>query len=150
MSGFFTPPQFVPPQPPIPIGTNGQVLTNVSGKLKMANASGGGGVLTGRVAYASPAGQSNDVTPAGFGTTTGRLVVTLPSGDATWTGLLAGQDGQLLIITNADAGNTLTLSKSNGASMAANQFLYAFDLAIATGVSVLLIYDSTIANWLIV
>lgn len=150
MSGFFLPPTFTPSVPPIQLGAAGQVLTMVSGVPAFAAASGGGGTLTGRLAYASPAGASNNVAPGGgFPTNKSRLVVTLAAGDANWTGLVAGSDGQLLLLTNADAANSLTLNASNAGSVAANRFLYQFDIVLGPGVSKLLCYDATLANWLI-
>jgi hypothetical protein len=110
----------------------------------------GGLILAGRKAYASPAGANNNVNPGGgFPLNIGRLVVTLAAGNANWTGLLAGADGQLLYLTNADAANTLELDPSNVGSAAANQFLYQFSLALGPGVSKLLCYDATLAKWMI-
>lgn len=156
MSGFFLPPTFTPSVPPIPLGTAGQVLTMVGGVPAFAAAGGGGGgsgTLTGRVAYSSPAGTNNDVTPPvvlpATWVTTHRLVVTLAAGNANWTGLLAGADGQQLFLTNADAVNSLTLSRANGGSVPANQFLYQFDIVLGPGVSKLLCYDATLAQWMI-
>lgn len=155
MSGFLTPPTFTPSVPPIQLGTAGQVLTMVSGVPAFAAASGGGssGTLTGRIAYASPAGANNDVTPPvvlpATWVTTHRLIVTLAAGNANWTGLLAGTDGQQLFLTNADAANSLTLNAQNAGSAAANRFLYLFDVVLGPGVSKLLCYDATLANWLL-
>lgn len=155
MSGFFLPPTFTPSVPPIHLGTAGQVLTMVNGVPAFAAAAGGGssGILTGRVAYASPAGASNDVAPPvvlpATWLTTSRLIVTLAAGNANWTGLLAGADGQLLYLTNADAANSLTLNHSNGGSVPANQLLYQFDIVLGPGVSKLLCYDATLAQWMI-
>ncbi len=155
MSGFFLAPTFTPNVPPIRLGTAGQVLTMVGGVPAFAAAAGGGssGILTGRLGYASPAGANNDVTPPvvlpATWLTTFRLVVTLPGGNANWTGLLAGADGQLLFLTNADAANSLQLDPSNAGSAPANQFLYQFSLVLGPGVSKLLCYDATLAKWLI-
>src|SRR6478735_9923120 len=101
MGGFLTPPTFTPPVPPIQLGTTGQVLTMVGGFPQFA--AGGGGVGGTYLAYASAAGSLNNVTPAGFASTVGLLDVTLASGAATWTGLVAGADKQTLVIANADA-----------------------------------------------
>ncbi len=77
-------------------------------------------------------------------------MVTLAAGDANWTGLLAGSAlGQLLLLTNGDAANSLTLNASNVGSAAANRFLYQFDLVLGPGVSKLLCYDGVLAKWLI-
>lgn len=152
MSGFLTAPTFTPSVPPIALAPNGQVLTMVNGLPAFA-AAGGGGTLANRVAYASPAGANNNVAPPVVAPatwlTTQRLVVTLAAGNANWTGLLAGSDGQLMLLTNADALNTLTLNARNAGSLAANQFLYQFDVALGPGVSKLLCYDGPLAKWVI-
>lgn len=154
MSGFLTPPTFTPPVPSIPLGTAGQVLTMVGGVPAFAAASAGSaGTLSGRVVYASPAGANNNVTPPvvlpATWLTTHRLIVTLAGGNASWTGLLAGADGQLLYVTNADAANSLTLNAQNVGSLAANRFLYQFDMVLGPGISKLLCYDATLAEWLL-
>lgn len=102
-----------------------------------------------RIAYASAAGSINNVAPAGFGAATGRLVVTLGSGDATWTGLAAGIDGQILFLRNADAANTLTLAAASASSSAANRFEGQGDTALPPGASLRLVYDATDARWAI-
>lgn len=149
MSGFLTPPTFTPSVPPIALGTAGQVLTMVNGVPAFA-AGGGGGTLLGRVSYATPAGSQNNVAPGGgFPTNKSRLVVTL-AGNATWTGLVAGTDGQLVYLTNADAADSLTLTSQDAGSLAANQFLYAGGgIVLPPGASKLLLYDATLALWCI-
>lgn len=151
MSGFLTPPTFSPPVWSIPLGTAGQVLTMVGGTPVFAAAGAAGGlILSGRRAYASPAGAQNDVNPGGgFPANIGRLIVTLAAGNASWTGLIAGADGQLLYLTNADAANSLELDVANAGSAAANRFLYQFNLVLGPGVSKLLCYDATLARWLL-
>lgn len=94
--------------------------------------------LGARLAYASPAGLAVAAAPAGFSSTTGRLYVTLAAGDATWTSLTAGGDGQLLSIINNDAANTLTLA---AAAFAAN------GLILPAGHRALLFYDTTAGSW---
>jgi hypothetical protein len=112
---------------------------------------GGGGTLPGYLAYASPAGAQNNVSPGGaFPTSIGRLDVTLGSGAANWTGLLAGTDGQILVIGNVDATNTLILNALNVGSSAANQFRYSADLIITPSTSILLVYYAgTVNKWVI-
>jgi|KBSMisStandDraft_5_1062788.scaffolds.fasta_scaffold00738_25 hypothetical protein len=102
------------------------------------------------LAYASAAGSLNDVAPAGFGGGVGILDVTLPSGDATWTGLTAGADRQVLTIANADAVNNLTLAALNSGSVAANQFRFSGDLVLPALASVRLVYSATAAKWIVV
>lgn len=100
--------------------------------------SGTGSTLGARLAYASPAG-SIAAAPVGFNSGTGRLLVTLPSGNATWTSLTAGTDGQLLEIRNTDATNTLTLPKVNWGGVG--------DIALSAGNNILTYYDATAATW---
>lgn len=73
--------------------------------------------------YASPSGTTNDVN-GGFPRFIGniRLAVTLAAGNATWTGLGAGSDGQHCVLWNTDATSSLTLSVSDAGSLAPNQF----------------------------
>jgi len=149
VSGFLVPPTFTPPVPPIPLGSAGQVLTMVSGVPQFA-AGGGGGGLGSYLAYASPAGASNNVTPAGFGSTVGLLDVTLAAGDANWTGLAAGADKQMLIIANADTVHTLTLNGLNGGSLAANRFRAGGDPVLPPLSALLLVYYTTPAQWIVV
>ncbi len=150
MSGFLTPPTFTPSVPPIPLGSAGQVLTMVSGVPQFAAGGGGGGGLGSYLAYASPAGASNNVNPAGFGNTVGIIDVTLAAGNANWTGLTAGADKQMLIIANADATNTLTLNGLNAGSLAANQFRAGGDPALPPLSAILLCYFTTPAQWIVV
>lgn len=150
MSGFLTPPTFTPSVPPIPLGSAGQVLTMVSGRPAFAAASGGAGRGGSYLAYASPAGASNNVNPAGFANTVGLLDVTLAAGDANWTGLAAGADKQLLVIANADTVHTLTLNGLNGGSLAANQFRAGGDPTLPPLSAVLLCYYATPAQWVVV
>jgi hypothetical protein len=112
---------------------------------------GGGGTLPGYLAYASPAGANNNVNPgSGFPTSIGRLDVTLGSGAANWTGLLAGTDGQILVIGNADATNNLTLNALNAGSTSANQFRYSADMVLTPNTSIQLVYYAGSVNlWVI-
>lgn len=111
---------------------------------------GGGSGLGTYLAYASPAGAQNNVAPTGFDSTVGFLDVTLASGDANWTGLLAGADQQQLIIANADTTNSLTLNGLNAGSSAANQFRAGGDPVLPPLSAVLLCYYTTPAQWIVV
>jgi hypothetical protein len=146
VGGFFTPPAFTPPVPPIALGTTGQVLTMVGGRPQFTSP---GGTLGSYLAYVSATGTLNDVTPAGFGGGIGLLDVTLPSGPATWTGLAAGVNHQELIIANADTVSALTLAALNGASQPGNQFRNSGDLFIPPLAAVLLVYYTTPALWIV-
>lgn len=101
--------------------------------------SGGGAVLGSRLAYASPSGGAVAAAPAGFSGSVGRLIVTLPGGNATWASLTAGADGQLLEIVNADGANTLILP--------AAAFKGVGDLNLLPGDRTLIYYDTTAASW---
>lgn len=103
--------------------------------------------LAAYAAFASPAGANNDVVPgAGWPTGIGRLDVTLAAGVANWTGMVAGTDGQMVLLANADAANTLTLNNQNVGSAAANRFRGPGDLALPPGDTVLAVYYAGSVN----
>ena len=98
----------------------------------------GGSILS----YASPSGTSNNVNPGGAfpAPTVGRLFVDTTAGPAAWTGLVATpQDGMGLQIVNKGP-NILLLDSQNAGSLAANQFLFATDLTLTEGNSVIVVY----------
>jgi hypothetical protein len=117
--------------------------------LQKTVSSGGGTIVSGlgaRLAYASPAGGAVAAAPAGFAaglgaSGTGRLIVTLPSGNATWASLTAGADGQLLDVRNHDAANTLILP----AAVFLGQT--GLDLNLPPGARAFLYYDATDVAW---
>lgn len=113
-------------------------------------AAGSSGLAGTYLAYSSAAGSLNNVTPAGFTAAVGVLDVSLASGDATWTGLAAGADRQLLIVANADPVNNLTLAALNAGSVAANQFRFSGDLVLPARASVQLVYSATATKWIVV
>jgi hypothetical protein len=121
----------------------------VSGVPAFAAGGGGGGLGT-YLAYASPAGVTNNVAPAGFGSTVGLIDVTLAAGNASWSGLTAGADKQLLIIANADTVNSLTLLGLNAGSTAANRFRAGGDPVLPPLSALLLCYYTTPAQWIVV
>jgi hypothetical protein len=107
--------------------------------IQKSGSSGGGvGILGPSVNYASPAGGAVAAAPAGFTTSTGRIVVTLPSGSATWISLTHGTDGQLCDIQNADVANTLTLPAANFPGLG---------VFLPPGAHILLYYDAAAALW---
>jgi|SRR6185312_947976 len=98
------------------------------------------------VVAAVPAnGANNDYAPTGFGPTSGFLDLT-PAGAANITGLTAGYDGQLVVITNLSA-NVLTLNTLNGASQTANQFRMVADIILGQNNSQAFKYSATIGKW---
>lgn len=99
----------------------------------------------GLVATAITGGAHNDYNPAGFGPTTGFLDLS-PAADANITGILAGGDGQALIITNLSAHN-LTLDSLNGGSAAGNQLRMAFDLTLTLNNSARFVYSAALSLW---
>lgn len=100
---------------------------------------GGTQVLGSRLTYASPAGGAVAAAPAGFTSTVGRLIVTLPGGDATWISLTNGIDGQLLEVRNDDTVDNLILPAA---------FFPGFgDLNLPPGGRALLYYDATDVAW---
>jgi hypothetical protein len=104
------------------------------------------------VTYATAAGAVNNANPGGgFPAGISGLDVTLGSGAANWTGLLAGSDGQRVSISNQDATNILTLNSQNAGSTAANRFSAAADMALVPGQTLGLVYRAgSINRWRIV
>lgn len=102
-----------------------------------------------RVTYVAAAGASNNVTPAGFGPTTRYLEVNTAAGAAQFTGLIAGANGQRVVVTPIGAG-TLRLDALAGASAAANQFRAAANTLLVTNLSVEIEYSTEIGKWLVI
>jgi hypothetical protein len=104
------------------------------------------------ITYASATGAVNNVNPgSGFPSGISRLDVTLASGVANWTGLLAGADGQRVAISNQDTTNILTLNSQNTGSTAANRFSAAADMALVPGQTLGLVYCAgSINRWRVV
>jgi len=107
---------------------------------------GGGGTLTGYVAALVPAGSTDAFDPGGgfpgtVGSPIGRLDLDPSLGNATLQGLKAGLDGQLLLVRNTDAVNTLALSGA-GSGTAGDSFATegALDATLNPGASILLCY----------
>jgi len=94
------------------------------------------------------AGANNDYAGAA-----GATYLTLTSGAAaSLTGLVAGGDGDMLIVLNGNAvgGGAITLNNENAGSAAANRFHTAagVDLVLGGRTTVQFIYDATIARWM--
>jgi hypothetical protein len=134
-----TPPTFKPGQPPLQLAAGVLTCAGPTGPLSWG-AGGSGGAIGTRLAFASPAGVSA-AAPAGFTSAIGRLIVTLPGGNATWPTLTAGQDGQLLVIVNEDAANTLTLPAATWGGVG--------DLVLGPKARVMTYYDGSAGtpNW---
>lgn len=147
-----SPPQFSPPQPPIQLGTVGQVLTVVStGKLGFGAAGG----FKPRYAAALAANTNNLNPGSGWPNqdSSARLIITT-SASINITGLVAGNDGESVLLWNnatIASGFTLSLLTLSGLSIAGNLFLTSdpTGAGVPPQSGVLLIYDSTIADWLV-
>lgn len=99
------------------------------------------------IAAAVPAnGANHNYTVSGLmGPTIGFLELT-PAGNCNITGIIAGFDGQLIIITNLSA-NTLTLNALNAGSVAANQFRMNADITAAQNTGYPFKYSVQIGKW---
>jgi hypothetical protein len=121
------------------------------GQIAAIVAGGSGAIIgTGRVQVALAAGATNNLNPgSGFPTAISRLILTSAAGAANVTGLLAGSDGQFLMIQN-DGPNNVTLNSENAGSVATNQFSGAADLILVADNSTLAVYDATEGFWILV
>lgn len=136
------PPTFKGGYSNIGLGVAGQVLTSNGASAAPSFKTAGGGTLPAAITYGgSAAGANNDVNPGGtWPAGYGRLAVTLAAGNANWSGLVAGSDGQTVQLVNLDAANTLTLNSKNVGSLAANRFSFANDLILPPGATCWLVY----------
>jgi hypothetical protein len=100
---------------------------------------------TGVVNAVPATGANNDYAPTGFGATTGFLELT-PTGIANITGLSAGYDGQIAVVTNLST-YALTLNALNGGSQPANQFRMVADIALGENNAQSFKYSATIGKW---
>lgn len=139
-----------PPSFDLPLGTAGQVLTsNGAGKAPTFQA--GAGIIPDYFAVALAAGATNNLNPGiGWPPSSGsRLDLDTSAGAATVTGLVAANDGIIVLIRNTGA-NTLTLASANAGSSAANQFLFVADLELAQyGSAWAVYYGQGIDRWIL-
>lgn len=125
----------------LPLVQNGQTV-----KVTLLNA--GLGPITklgAELLFVSAAGNNNNVALGNFN----RLLVDTTAGDATITGIAAGTDGQLCVVTNQGP-NLLTLADSNAASLAANRLYGVTDITSPPKGSMLLSYSATLLKWVMV
>lgn len=121
----------------------------------------GGGFAGKYISAAAVAGANNNFNPGGApawpGTAAapyGRLDLTGAAGDFNISGLVAGRDGQELIIRNTTAHNC-TLNDQNAGSTAANRFAIgdgtgANDTILPPGVSITACYyGGTVNRWVV-
>lgn len=95
-----------------------------------------------------PAGSTDNYAPTGFSASTGVLDLNPSSGAATLTGLLAGYDGQRLVVSNVHASNAVTLNANSGSSSAANRFRLATDITLLQYQSLTIQYSSGAGLWI--
>lgn len=94
------------------------------------------------------AASTNDYDPgSSFPTGIGRLYINVDTADSILTGLLAGSDGQVVIIENSGTFN-LQLTKESASSAAANRFSGSGDAGLVPGGRVTLIYNTTSSRWM--
>lgn len=157
--GIIANPTFIPVQPPISLigKATGDVLQITAPNVaQFAPASGGGGGgLPARYAVAAAGGTVNNLNP-GSGwpnSDSGARLIITPSATTTYTGLIAGNDGELIFTWNNAAqgsGFNLQFDFQNVGSTAANQFTLSGSMLIIPPQSgSIFVYDATIAFWLI-
>jgi hypothetical protein len=101
---------------------------------------------TGVIDAVPASGANNNYNPgADFSASTGFVDLT-PTANCNITGLLAGFDGQIVIITNLSA-FVLTLNALNSGSLSANQFRMVGDFALAQNNGQSFKYSATIGKW---
>lgn len=96
------------------------------------------------------AGTTNNYNPTGFDSTIGFLDIDPSSGDATITGIQAGQDGQLLSVTNTNASNSLTLNSMDGGSSSNNRIRLPTNITLTQFMTLLLRYSGSLGLWVAV
>lgn len=152
-----TPPTFKPPFFAIPLGAAGTVLTSNGADAAPTFQAGGGGSTTGGAlaGVVLAAGANNDVNPGGgWPVSFGRLDLNAAAGVANVTGLVAGSDGQQVLVRNLpSSGNNITLNNQNAGSTAANRFQGLnlaspnADVILVPGASMLLMYYGGALNY---
>lgn len=104
-------------------------------------------VLGGEQVIVAAAGTSNNVSITVA--TVSRVLVETTAGDATFTGITAGSDGQIMVVTN-EGPSLLTLADQNGGSSSANQFYGVTDITLPARGSQLLSYSGNLSKWVMV
>ncbi len=102
------------------------------------------------LAVTAAAGVTNNVAPTGFNGSTLTMDVDPSAGDATWTGLLAGSEGQRLVMTNVNATYSLTLVAASGSSTAANRFRCVSDILLLPGLTIQAQYSVGAGKWIVI
>jgi len=117
---------------------------------------GGGGFVGSYLEAAVPAGNTDGFNPGGGfpGTTSapvGRLDLDPSAGNATLLGMVAGLDGQVLIVRNIDAANTLAFADASSANPGESFAVGGgFDLTLTPGQSCQMVYYAgTVNAWVV-
>lgn len=113
----------------------------------VASGSGGSGAGTPISVTLSVASTNNYDPGSSFPTSIGRLYINVDTADSILTGLLAGTDGQVVVVENSGTFN-LQLTKESASSTAANRFSGSGDAGLVPGGRVTLIYNTTSSRWM--
>ena len=129
-------------------GTSGQVITSqgLGAPAQWTNLNGGLVSSSTRIQQSIASGTYNDFNPGGGWPNCAILEMDTTAGNITLTGLAAGGNFQMVLITNIGA-NTLTLSSLNVGSLAANRFRANADRAIAANDCALVTYVPVSNVW---
>lgn len=112
-----------------------------------AGGAGGAGAGT-PVSVTLSVASTNDYNPGtGFPTGIGRLYINVDTADSILTGLVAGTDGQVVVVENTGTFD-LQLTKESASSSAANRFSGSGDAGVVPGGRVTLIYNTTSSRWM--
>lgn len=101
---------------------------------------------TGVAAAAPSVGENDNWTVSGLMGPTIGFIDCSPIGNCNVTGLEAGFDGQLVVVTNL-ASFTLVLNALNSASLSANQFRLPADVQLSQNNSQTFKYSAQIGKW---
>lgn len=121
-----------------------QFTKDSNGQVSFNGAASGQVVWSGVATITLGAGDNDDIAPDL--TEAARLQVTTNAAGSTLTGIAAGSDGQVLVITNVSA-NDLTLSPEDAGSAAANRLAINGPQVLGQYQSLMFLYDATIARW---
>lgn len=103
----------------------------------------------GYLSYTAASGTTNNVAPSGFDAEVAFLDVDISAGNATFTGLAGGTDGQAVTITPINSSsNTLALTSLDGGSSAANRFRLSGSITLTQYVPQSFKYSSTLNLWI--
>jgi hypothetical protein len=108
------------------------------------------GVSIGYVLATVPAGTSNDFDPVDFSLSTNTLDLDPNAGASTINSLVAGHDGQRIVVTNVNGANNLKLAFLTGPTPA-NQFRgMGADITLVPNNSITIQYSAGVSKWLVI